>query len=285
MSLISKEWIFSSFRHYAPQIVLAFGTTIVVPVSLMKSIGFRLGQDYYLEFKIWLAVLSCLLIVAGTLWSGRRSFRVQELQSKYGQVEAIAERYKVGVQEIVDKQFFQLLEECELIKDGGLPKGEVRITLYFHVKSYFIPVARIAGNPKLSQMARSSYPDDEGLIKFGWEKAGGIVDFLRSDEDELTAKEWIERVTSNGWNAPLSKEAASKIRMKSLKYYMHRLHYGSEAIGLIVVESTVKNGFPNNVENKLKKANSIQDLCQLLNTLKSSHISNICDDEIVSCED
>lgn len=179
--------------------------------------------------------LAIAFTVAGGLGVVKNRRTLTQAEKELRQNKTFVRRYFDDVEKVLQIVLLQLAADCDLVERERC-KPEVRITLYCHdaKNCRFVPVARVAGDPTFEEMGRSSYPNDQGVISFAWQK--GVAKFKSNSKN---SDEWVdEMINFFGFD----RKVAENLKMQSRSMLAIRLDHHGKHVGVTVIESIMKTG-------------------------------------------
>lgn len=230
----AARWVADHWEK-SPWMFNAGGGVLAMMVSL--ATGFDQIPGRNISTVIWgfVAVVAAVLLVVGPFLLARRARRVKTLQGTIEGLERRQERIdearardSADFKSVLDKVGRELLAECDVDTD------DTRISIYQHHgdEKKFALVGRASLNPTLSEPGRSVYRDDVGLIAKAWRERTAHARVWFTDPEQ-----WV------GYQARtfrMNPEEARGIAMKSLSYLGVRIDDGDVPVGILVMESTVR---------------------------------------------
>lgn len=165
--------------------------------------------------------------------------RYSELAQSLAGAEAEIEGAQNALQSVLEAALAQLMI------DRSFANAESRISAYSVEHDRFVLLARHSVNPVLERRGRATYPLDKGVIGKAW-AAGSAT---RTDDVE-TREEWEELLVENG---EFTAEEAAGLTMWARSICAVRVDLGpTHKLGMIVVESEVKNAFVDGTAKTLR---------------------------------
>lgn len=257
----------------------ALGT---VPIVAIFISAFPETRVFDVPLRVLLAGLAVVLAIVGA-WGQRKKSRklsdayeeIRKLRSANILLEERCDKYLLDVSEVLKFALRQLAEECGLANNDGICLQNYRLTIYCHLSDpdCFIPLARIAGNPKHESFGRESYAGDQGIIQQGWEnKAAHFSSNAMNDEE---------------WNSEMEErfdiphEVGSKIRMKSKSLVAARLQYLDDRVGVAVVECLDSNALDIAFSEEINLAQWFPPVAKQMISVRSSLINHIVEKESI----
>lgn len=242
---------------------LIWGFISVFPDSRVPLIK----ADYSLpEFLFWVAFV---LTLVGAIGIYKKKKSLDEAEQELQAAQELSSRYEKDVRVLLEHILSQLALECGLGGDNGQCKDDVRLSVYCHdpVKSCFIRIARISGNPSFANSGRLTYPDHLGVISEGWKHSFHRFKSVASNDEE-----WIEEQLRD---SNMDRAVAEKINMKSRVILAFRLYENMEAVGVMVVESTTKSRFDGSLKTTLEKGQWFTQITHFVAELQESHVKRV----------
>lgn len=145
----------------------------------------------------------------------------------------------------------------------GLHDDETRVSIYVHREGRMHLIARHSRSPVLTQLGRSAFPVDQGVIGKAWANQIGIERDLPADEGA-----WVEEHVDRGFDRAIAKEM--KMRARSIGVIRTYTENYSRALGVLVVESKRPRGINKKQLIKLQGSREFDLLCREVNEAKSS---------------
>lgn len=112
--------------------------------------------------------------------------------------------------------------------------AQVRLSMYVHDSGHraFVPCGRYSRNPNFKNPGRTSYPDNQGCIKKGWDNGWHFDNQFPSAAQPAKRREYALR------NYGVPEAVTDAINMKSTLYAVKRLdNVEGRAIAVLVVEA------------------------------------------------
>lgn len=135
------------------------------------------------------------------------------------------------------------------LKALNLCEPSCRVTLYYFKKKYFFYVGRYSVDPENSRENTLRFELNGGVISQAWRKQIH-KDVVCPEYNEIDPEPYFSHVMQT---YDFSEKKVKSLGMKSCQYYARRIDDTSEAIGVIVFESSLKNKF---TERQIKRMES-----------------------------
>lgn len=238
---VLNEAFAEDLKSHAPAIATAIASATLVYPSLSG-----LGMKDHPRFLWWwfclviAGICYCLAVLFTVQIKPRRSALIKKVRDLDGKLDHFREDLRYPVRLLADyllDDLSQALDEIDLTS--------LRVSIYYHKRSKFILVERKSRNPRLEEIGRDYYPDDQGFISEVWEQgiSHGDIEVIESDTDEDSEK---TSLVTNAKNTGIPEEIATKIidRMRTRSYVGLRIESSREPIGIVLFESSKANGLP-----------------------------------------
>lgn len=253
--------------RFSPQILLLVGTILTILTSAFPAASFSIF-GFAVAWRWVFAVCAVGFLIAGTIGSFRSGSLLSEMQRETEHTKVLIEGYRDSAENLLKFLVRELLEEIELTTAKGVPKPEVRCSVYCPTadRGYFLLMIRKAGNPEWERYRSKRYKAGMGVIDKCWQLGSSIV-----RAEKFSGQKWVNCMVED-YGLPY--EVASEIRMQSQRMVLVRLE-GSDGIpvGVLVVESIDKRMLALKKEDEILKSAAYPLICQVVQALKEPHLT------------
>lgn len=228
-----------------------------------------------LPWNLFILIIILILAISGGIGMVRKRTSIVRLEDALENSRSISSAYMLDTRRLFEHALLQLAKDCGLSNEEGCCKSDTRISIYCHdgKNSRFVKIARICGNPSLSNSGRSSYPDDEGVIAEGWR-----IGAARYQSAAQTDEEWVVEQEEY-----MDKATAEAITMKSKSIIAWRIGDGNNPVGVFVIESLVKSRATAQLRRVVKESSWSDPIYRFVETVRDSHVRRVA--EATSLED
>lgn len=204
--------------------------------SLRKRYPEWLGPISFLEAVVpYTLIISALALLIVGIVIAKRSKTIKSLEAEIEEHSSqIAEIGNVIVI-LCDGLLLNLANKLNLTQGS-----QVRLSMYVHdtERRAFIPCGRYSRNPNYIKPGRTSYPDDQGCIKKGWDNGWHFDNQFPSATQQVKRREYALR----NYNVP--EHITDSINMKSMLYAVKRLdNLEGRGVAVLVVEALEQDAF------------------------------------------